>query len=492
MEAHELVRYLWQRRITVLVLALVGVLVGALLTVLTVPRFVAEAKMYVSFNSVASAGSSELVQGVNYAERAMASYVKVGKTSMVLDAVEAKLNNEVSASELNERLRISAVPDTTMINVEVLDEDPERAARTANVVSEVLRDTITEQLEQPVDSDSSRVQLAIVEPASVPARPTSPDPVRNVVLGGVLGLLLGVAVALLRGMFDKTIRSRSDLAEVTNLPLLGEIPDDPIAKDSPLMSGEEIQSLRGEPFRAVRTNLQFLGVGHRLRSLMVTSSVPGEGKSTVSVNLAAMLAEAGSRVLVVDTDLRRPKLAEYVGLDGSVGLTDVLIGRVPAENAIQRWGRHHMFVLPAGRIPPNPSELLGSREMHDLMSTLSTHFDFVIVDAPPTLLVTDPVVVSGLCDGVIVVAAAGLTKKPQLGGTLDTLLAVEAPIKGVVLTRVPTKGPDSYRYGAYTNGSYSSDHESTWEVLTHAHSRTHEAGRSGLFPRVDGGGKASE
>ncbi|WP_350258747.1 polysaccharide biosynthesis tyrosine autokinase [Scrofimicrobium sp. R131] len=445
---------LWRRRVLLVVSTLVGLLLGGFVTIMATPVYAASAQIFVTFNSDEGAGSNELVQGMTYAQRALGSYAKVGKTSVVLDQVSKQLGEDGANVDLMQAVSVGTVPDTTILQISVQHQNADLTAEIANTVASVLRDTVINNLESSDANDRARVRMEIVQPATVPSSPVAPSPARNVAFGGFAGLLVGVLVSIALGFFDQRIQTRVEVAQVTDLPLLGEIPDDPKAKTEPLLRGDEVMSLRAEPFRALRTNLQFLGVGQQVRCLMVTSSMPGEGKSTVSVNLAVMLAEAGLRVVLVDTDLRRPKLAEYVGLDGSVGLTDVLIGKTSVEDAVQRWGRHQLYVLPAGQIPPNPSELLGSSQMKDLTRVLSTHFDYVIIDSPPVLLVTDPAVVSHMCDGVVVVASSGLTKKPQLKGTLDTLAAVEAPVKGLVLTRVPTKGPGSYHYGAYSYGGY--------------------------------------
>jgi capsular exopolysaccharide synthesis family protein len=188
------------------------------------------------------------------------------------------------------------------------------------------------------------------------------------------------------------------------------------------------------------------------RVFVVTSSVPGEGKSTTTANLAIALAETGARVAVVDGDLRRPAVAEYMGLEGAVGLTDVLIGRAELADVLQKWGRHDLYVLPAGRIPPNPSELLGSSAMAGLLAELGKTFNFVLIDAPPLLPVTDAAVLSKFTSGAIIIVAAGRTKRTELAVALRSFEHIESKVLGAVLTMLPTKGPDSYGYGNYYGG----------------------------------------
>jgi capsular exopolysaccharide synthesis family protein len=214
------------------------------------------------------------------------------------------------------------------------------------------------------------------------------------------------------------------------------------------------RSPRAESFRTLRTNLQFLNTEGTSRSFVVTSSVPSEGKSTTAANLAIALADAGGRVLVVDADLRRPKLAEYMGLEGAVGLTDVLIGRAELLDVIQPWGKGSLYVLPAGKIPPNPSELLGSPTMVNLIALFEKEFDYVLFDAPPLLPVTDAAILGKSVGGALVVVSAGHTHKNQLKGAVAALQNVDARIAGFIVTMLPTKGPDAYGYGRYGYGGY--------------------------------------
>jgi succinoglycan biosynthesis transport protein ExoP len=170
--------------------------------------------------------------------------------------------------------------------------------------------------------------------------------------------------------------------------------------------------------------------------------------------LAIALADSGAQVVIIDADLRRPKLASYMGLEGAVGLTDVLISKAELADALQPWGRGNLVVLPAGTVPPNPSELLGSRAMASLIQTLEAEFDVVLIDLPPLLPVTDGALVSKLTRGALVVVAAGRTHKGELAGAIATLENVGANVAGVIMTMLPTKGPDAYGYGRYGYGGY--------------------------------------
>jgi capsular exopolysaccharide synthesis family protein len=197
--------------------------------------------------------------------------------------------------------------------------------------------------------------------------------------------------------------------------------------------------------------LQFVDI-EGARSFVVTSSIEREGKSTTATNLAITMADAGMRVLLIDADLPRPKVAQYLDVEGAVGLTDVLIGRATLGDTVQRWGRAQLHVLPAGMVPPNPSELLGSKAMQRLIETVEKEFDAVIIDAPPLLPVTDAAILAKRVGGVILVVAAGYARKQQVGGALAALQNVDVRPSGIVLTMLPVKGPDAYGYGHYGYG----------------------------------------
>jgi len=241
--------------------------------------------------------------------------------------------------------------------------------------------------------------------------------------------------------------ARFDVKAVTDTVLIGIRHDDPDAAKRPLIVEVDPRSPRAEAFRVLRTNLQFVDAAAHPRTIVVTSSLAGEGKSTMAANLALTMAQAGSRVCLIEADLRRPKVLEYMGLEGGVGLTDALIGRTDVIDVIQPYGGTNLWVLGAGPIPPNPSELLGSTAMRSLLGHLSSRFDYVVIDAPPALPVTDAVVISKLVDGAIVVAGSGMVERDQLALTLESLESVNGNVLGIVLNRLPAK--QSQQYGGY-------------------------------------------
>jgi capsular exopolysaccharide synthesis family protein len=451
-ELRDYLRILHKSWILIVTCMLLGVAAASAVSIFATPKYVSSTELYVSVRSGVDAATGDLVQGTSFARQAVTSYVSVVNSTRVLQPVIDDLNLDLSPQQLSSVVSASSPLNTVIIEITVTHDDPVLAAKIANSVGENLIDVVVNVLEKPAGDGASLVQMETVQPAVPATKPASPNVPLNLALGFLVGLAAGVGVAVLRFVLDTRIHSSHDIEQVTDKPMLGGISFDPEARKRPLVVHVDPRSPRAESFRTLRTNLQFLNFDSAPRSFVVTSSVPGEGKSTTAANLAISLAETGARVVLVDGDLRLPRVAELMGLEGAVGLTDVLIGRAELGDVLQRWGRAQLHVLPSGQVPPNPSELLGSRYMERLLSTLASDFDFVIIDAPPLLLVTDAAVISKLAGGAIMVAASGRTKKTELVGAIRALDHIGSKLLGVVVTMLPTKGPDAYGYGHGTYG----------------------------------------
>jgi len=450
-ELRDYIRILRKSWVLIAVLLFVGIGAGSGYSILQIPKYSSSAKVFVS----TSGGStvSELQQGNTFTQQRVKTYADLATTPIVLLPVIAELGLDVSSSELAGMITASAPLDTTLIDISVTNVDAALAAQIATSVSESLTLAV-ERIETPANdaANVSPVKLTLVQHAEVPQTPVSPNIPLNIALGALVGIALGVGLAVLRETLDNRIRNERDVELITDVPILGGIVFDAKARERPLIVHDDPRSPRAESFRTLRTNLQFLDVGRENRSFVITSSIQSEGKSTTAANLAIALADTGARVLLVDADLRRPKVHEYLGLEGAVGLTDLLIGRAEPEDVIQPWGKGDLFVLPAGKIPPNPSELLGSDALVKLIDEFNRAFDVVLFDAAPLLPVTDAAILARTVGGTIVICAAGRTHKNQLKGAFTALDNVDAPVSGVVLTMLPTKGPDAYGYGRYGYG----------------------------------------
>ena len=410
-------------------------------------------------STTGSDDSGALLQGSTFTQQRVKSYAQLLTTPRILAPVATSVG---VTGDIANQVTATTPPDTVLIEVAVRDTDPAQAQAIGEAIAKEFPAAVTE-LESPAGTEVSPVKVTVVRPPTTPTDPVAPKPLRNILLGAVLGLLVGMGAALVRETLDKTVKSEDDVKAVTDAPILGSIAQDPEAAKRPLIVRVDPRSPRAEAFRSLRTNLQFVDAANHPRTLVVTSSLAGEGKSTMSANLALTMAQAGSRVCLVEADLRRPKVLAYMGLEGAVGLTDALIGRADVFDLLQAYGSTKLWVLGAGPIPPNPSELLGSSGMVTVLEKLMSSFDYVVIDAPPTLPVTDAVVVSNLVDGAIVVVASGMVQRDQLNRTLELLGSGKGRVLGLVLNRVPARAVHHYGGYGYENASEPEPHRSAGE-----------------------------
>lgn len=448
MDLRDYLRILRRSWITVLSASLLGLLCGGAMSVLIKPTYTSETQLFVAIQS--SGSVQELQQGNTFSQARVQSYVKTVTTPVVLQPAIDSLGLNTSAEELSSRIEASTDLNTVLINISVTDTSPAQASATAQAVGDSLIKAV-DKLETPRDGGASPISLSIITPAEAPSAPSAPNTRLNLVVGLIVGLAIGIAAAVLRSTLDYRVLGEADLRRVTDAPLLGGIAFDQDATRKPLLTQTGGQSPRAESFRQLRTNLQFANVSGRAKTVLVTSSLPGEGKSTTATNLAIALAQAGQTVCLIDADLRRPMVNEYLGLERNAGLTTALVGSADVNDLLQHWGDDNLFVLTSGRIPPNPSEMLGSEEMKNLIIRLEQVFDTVVVDAPPLLPVTDAAVLAQHVGGVVLVVGAQKIKHHDLERSLSALKMVGATLLGIVLNHLPSKGPDAYAYSYYGN-----------------------------------------
>lgn len=452
LDMHDFWRTLRRSWILVVATALTGLLVGAAVSLLTKPTYTSSTELFVALNN--SASVQDLQQADSFGQARVQSYVKTVTAPVVLQPAIDSLGLSVTADALAHDVEASADPNTVLIKISVTNESAAQAADIAQAVAISLTKAVN-TLEKPT-TGSSLVSLSIITPAKVATHASAPNTPMNLMLGLIVGLALGVGLGILRSVLDNRIRSEDDLRLVTSAPLLGGTGLDTDAFSKPLLTQIDQQGHRAESFRQLRTNLEFAVNSCKATSILVTSSIPGEGKTTTATNLAIAIAQTGRKVCLVDADLRRPQVCEYLGLNGNAGLSTVLSGDADVNDVLKHWGPDTLFVLPSGQMPPNPSELLGSAELKALIIRLESAFDIVIVDAPPVLRVSDATVLSQHVGGVLVVVNAQVMRRRMLGKTLSALELVGTNILGVVLTHLPKTGPDAYSY-AYRGYSATKD-----------------------------------
>ncbi|WJH23711.1 polysaccharide biosynthesis tyrosine autokinase [Pseudarthrobacter defluvii] len=448
MELKDYLRVLRRNWLVIVAAILLGVLIAGAASLLVKPRYVSQTKLFVALQN--SSSVAELQQGNVFTQARVRSYVETVTTPAVLQPVIDSLGLADTPASLAGKISATADANTVLISISVSDESPTRAAAIAQAVSASLVNTV-DVLEKPAAGGVSPVKLSIVTPATAASSPVSPNVRLNVLIGLLAGFALGLGYVALRSVLDTRVRGEIDVHKITDAPILGGISFDADATKKPLLTQAPPQSPRAESFRQLRTNLQFAHVSNQSKTVLMTSSLPGEGKSTTATNLAIALSQAGQTVALVDADLRRPMVAEYLGLERNVGLTTVLIGDANLEDVLQPWGENKLYVLASGQVPPNPSELLGSERMHQLVGRLEESFDAVIIDAPPLLPVTDAAVLAQQVGGVVLVVGSQKVRATDVQKSLAALEMVDADLLGVVLNRLPAKGPDAYAYSYYGN-----------------------------------------
>ncbi len=335
-------------------------------TLQATPQYESSTRLFVSTTSESDTGAA--YTGNLFATQRVASYADLVGSRQLADQVEDSLDGAVAAEDLTELVTATVVPETVILEITATHPDPEVAAGIAQAYAEQLQDLVDE-LETPQGESMPLIKATIVDDAEVSDERGLPQPLRNLALAAVLGLLLGVGLAVARELLDTSLSTSDDIGDVTDAPILGNIATDEAANLAPL---EVLSSATpwAEAFRVLRTNMQYVEVDEDQKVIVMTSSLPGEGKTTTAINLALTTAMAGQRVVLVEADLRRPLIAQRLGLDGAVGTTNVLIGKVSLADALQEYGDTGLQVLACGPIPPNPSELLQSHAMEALLTDL--------------------------------------------------------------------------------------------------------------------------
>ena len=389
-------------------------------------------------------GSPETAQTL--ANAYVKAYVEVKREQTVAGLTAASAQLQQQFDDLQQQIdtldgQVAAAP---------LDQRPQLTSELAGQRAALLtqQSSFKERLDQMnIDAALSSGGAQLVQPASLPVDPIEPTPLRTMALALVVGLLLGLGAVFLVDYADDTVHSSAELEAAARVPVLSVVPTDPPPDNRPVAISRP-NDLAVEAYRTLRTNLQFLGLDQPLRIIQVTSAMSGEGKTTTASNLAVVLAQAGNRVALVDADLRRPRLHEVFGVDGTKGLSDALLGEplglllteIPIAGG-------YIELLAAGRVPANPSELLGGRRMKALLQHLAASVDIVVVDSAPVLPVTDSVALSGSVDALVLVAQAGRTSRKQIAETVSALSRVSAPLVGVIMNRVAERKLRSGQYG---------------------------------------------
>lgn len=444
----DLVRILRTNLKTLVIAAVLGALLAAAYTATRPVLYATSVQAQVLAGSSQDTGSAMASQQL--ATSKASSYAQLAGGPRVAQRIVELSRGKLQPGDAT--VSAATVEGSATLTITAVSADPAKAQIAANAASEAVG-AEAKYIETLGDVKSTIYSVYQLTSASKPDAPFAPKWPRNIAMGALAGLLAGICLVVLRKQLDSRIRHTNEVEKVTGVGVLGVIP---MAKSLQNTNRGGLGSLgtTSEAFRMLRTNLRYVSAEHPPRSLVITSAVQGEGKSTVAANLARVLAAAGQRVALIDTDLRRPVVHETFELDNSVGLTEVLTAQARLTDALQQGDHKNLFIITSGRIPPNPSELLGSRRMSGVIDALSDDY-FVLLDAPPLLPVTDGGLLAVAADGAAVVYHRGKTHREQVALCTKILEQVGANNFGSILNMTPTKemGSTIYGYGAGNYGA---------------------------------------
>lgn len=379
-------------------------------------------------------------------EKLVHTYATLIRSKDVSENVITNLGLGISFKKFSKKINVDLVENTEIIKIMVIDKNPNTAAEIANETADVFIDSVREFM----DIES----IQIIDRAEIPDKPIRPRPILNMAIGGVLGIMIGVFTTFILEYLDQSIKTPEDVEKYLKLSNLGAIPKVD-SKEINLISLVDPKSPITEAFRTLRTNIQFSNIDKDLQTLVITSSTRSEGKSTIATNIAGTIAQDNKRVLLIDCDLRKPRIHRIARVINTEGLTNILAGENTMDEVSFMYQRlENLHMLTTGPIPPNPSELLGSKKMKGFIEEIKKEYDIIILDCPPVGIVTDAAILSNIVDGVILVAAVAETNIDDVVRTKELLDKANANIIGTVLNKVPIGGRSQYKYGYYQNYGY--------------------------------------
>jgi receptor protein-tyrosine kinase len=455
----ELIRYIrvLRRRLWMIVICPIVAAAAAGVVSLGLPS-IYEAQVVVLVRPAQPLTSTDPTVAALSADQISSTYASLMTERPLLESVIADLGLKTRSDVLAQSIKVTPEPGTTIIDVHVQDTNPALARDVAN---RLVADFIAEvkqiqQQETQLPNARSGDDLVVVSPAVTPDRPVAPNRALNVAIAFGAGLLLALGIAFLLDYLDQSIKSDEELTERLGLIAIGHISFVPAGKGRRAeLVALESQSPASEAYKALRTSLLFSTIDQELKTVVITSPGPGEGKSRTAANLAVVLAGAGYKTLLIDADFRRPSQHKIFGRLRNVGLSNLILQDVPEDEAIVTVEQvPNLWLATSGPIPPNPSELLGSGRIRELMARLRGAFTYVIFDTPPVNAVTDAAILASVANGTILVVEQGRTTFPALEHANKLLDRVRARTIGVVMNKVRARaGSYQYEYGYYGSPS---------------------------------------
>ncbi len=380
-------------------------------------------------------------------QKLISSYSRIVKSRLVLEQVIKSLELDYTFKQLYDEVNVNAVNDTEIMEISVTDKEADKAITIANEIAAIF--------DKEVKQIYKISNVSIIDAAVLPSKPSNDHLLRDIVLALFVGFVFSSGIIFVVFYFDDTLRDVDLIEKEIKLPVIAKIFKDDSGFD--LIVDKKPNASASESIRTLRTNLQFSSVDEELKTILVTSSLPSEGKSFVSANLAISFAQTGKRVLLMDCDLRKGRQSSIFKVNSRKGLSNLLISDIHSyADYIIETKIDNLYVIPKGSIPPNPSELLNSKKNEILIEILKRHFDYIILDGAPIMGLSDSLILGSLVDKTIIVTSINETPKTELINTKKGLESIGAHIAGVVANNlVVTKGMGGYYgYGYYESGYY--------------------------------------
>lgn len=422
------------------------------------PSYSATAQIIATYNAYQDGNSEDIAQqstGGTYVSNQIKSYPTLATTEAVLKPVIADLKLDTTVNELADQLVVTNPTNTAFVNITAKAGDAQRSADVANAVAESLRSVVENELYS--NGNKSSIKLTVVQKATVPQSPSSPKKGLYLAIGVVLGIIVGVFAAGLKEMLSTKVEETSDVRGIVKASALGSVPKNEVLSGTRPIIITEPNGPVAEEYRRIRANIKFLQadkVPDRGQLLVISSTSPSEGKTTTVINVAAVLAENGAKVLLVDADLRHPSVAHHLGIEGSVGLAHVLSGQMSPVDVVQSYWKPNLHILPAGKRPANASLLLNSDMMKMLIEQALMQYDYVLIDTAPLAVSNDGIVFGSWAKGVVLVAANGICRKKDLEESMDALRTAKVPVLGFVFNFAnPKKEHKNAYYYYYEDGA---------------------------------------
>lgn len=366
-------------------------------------------------------------------------YKELIKTKTVRQEVLEKTGIQMDPLDLLDRVTVKTVQDSRFMIISVVDRNPNTAAYLSNTIAEVL----IIKAEDVIGAKN----IQIVDVATAGDKPISPNVLKNTALAVFTGLVFGLMAVILKILFETRINNQTDIEELLEVNFLGKLlPVKSYNHDHELLVLEDSKSYDAELYKLVRTNLDFISSDMQYKKILFTSSQSSEGKTTTIANLATSFAMVGKKVLLIDCDLRKPRLHKVFNVSNSVGLTNYLVTDTKVMEVAKQTSVKGLYLMTSGPKPPNPNTLLMSNKLKPLIDQASESFDIVLIDAPPMMPVADSLTLMRVVDGVVLVIAAKEAKKTEVISSVKSIDNLKKPLLGVVLTKVKIKGKQYYYY----------------------------------------------